>query len=63
MPLPDIASMLGLSPQTTRWYVQQVREKLGATSQSQVIRVLLGGLAAMRWERVDAPRRSPSRRH
>ena len=47
MHVQEIAATLDLSTQTARWYVQQVREKMGAASQSEVIRLLLRGLGAM----------------
>jgi DNA-binding CsgD family transcriptional regulator len=49
MPMSAIAAALNLSLQTTRWYVRQVREKMGAQSQGHLIRIMLRGLAVMDW--------------
>ena len=49
MPIADMAPALDLSLHTTRWYVQQVREKLDAASQGHAIRSLLRGLASVDW--------------
>jgi DNA-binding CsgD family transcriptional regulator len=43
----DMASSLNLTPQTTRWYVQQVRQKLEATSQSEIVRILVRGVTGL----------------
>jgi DNA-binding CsgD family transcriptional regulator len=47
LPVQDMASSLNLTPQTTRWYVQQVRQKLEATSQSEIVRVLVRGVTGL----------------
>jgi DNA-binding CsgD family transcriptional regulator len=54
MPMQEIAATLHLSRQTARWYVQQVREKMDAASQGEVIRVLLRGLATVQWPAFSA---------
>jgi DNA-binding CsgD family transcriptional regulator len=60
----EIAASLDLSVQTTRWYVQQVREKMGALNQKAVIRSILWGVAAMSPEQGAAPKlQLRSRRH
>ena len=52
----DMASSLNLTPQTTRWYVQQVRQKLEATSQSEIVRVLVRGVTGLSVRSPAAPR-------
>jgi DNA-binding CsgD family transcriptional regulator len=45
--VPEIAARLNLTPQTTRWYVQQVRQKLEASSQSEAVRILIRGVTGL----------------
>ncbi len=47
MHVREMAPALGLSLQTARWYVQQVRQKLDATSQNDVVRFLIRGITGI----------------
>jgi DNA-binding CsgD family transcriptional regulator len=47
MHVREMAPALGLSLQTARWYVQQVRQKLDATSQNDVVRFLIRGVTGI----------------
>ena len=42
-----ISSELGLTLQTTRWYVQQLREKVDAASQSDLLRFMIRGITGV----------------
>jgi DNA-binding CsgD family transcriptional regulator len=41
LPVQNIGETLGLSLQTARWYVQQVRQKIEAASQTDLLRLVL----------------------
>jgi DNA-binding CsgD family transcriptional regulator len=49
IPIADIGETLDLSVQTTRWYVQQVREKIDAASQRHLLSRLVRGLTVIEW--------------
>ena len=50
----DIAPALGLSVETARWYVQQVRLKLDAATQADAVRLLIGSVTTLQHKR-EAP--------